>query len=189
MLNFRTPRAKPVIKKSSPRNKGSVVRMLQGIFVMGLGIVFIIANANTGSQYKEISGHIQDSYVHSINGQYDSNILAVNTDPQDLFIFNKNALHPAWNEHYYKGEEIDIHYIDETPKTVVAFQFYDQYGNPLTQYTTSNYQPDQQSKAVTNVGFVIGAALSTIGLLMLGFAIFHARNNKRSKSPGLVSSN
>lgn len=189
MLNFRTRRAKPVIKKSSPRDKGSIARILQGIFVIGLGFVFIIANANTGNQYQEISGHIQDSYVHTINGQYNSNILTINTDSQDLFIFNKNALHPAWNEQFYKGEEIDIHYIDETPKTVVAFKFYDQYGNPLTQYTTSNYQPNQQSVSVTNVGFVIGAVLSTIGLLILGFAIFYASNNRRSKHPGLVSSN
>jgi len=156
---------------------------------MGFGIVFIIANANTGSSpYKEISGRVQNLYVHTINGQYNSNILNISTDPQDLFVFDKNALHPTWNEQFYKGEEIDIHYLDKTPKTIVAFQFFDQYGNPLTLYTTSIYQPEQQNPSVISVGFVIGVGLTIVGLLMLGFALYHAINNRRNKRSDLVSS-
>ena len=163
--------------------------MLQGIFVMGLGIVFIIANANTGSPYKEISGHVQNLYVKTVNGQYNSNILNISTDPQDLFVFDKNALNPPWKDKFFKGEEVDIHYLDETPKTIVAFQFYDQYGNPLTLYTTSVYQPEQQNPSVISVGFVIGVGLAIVGLLIFGFALYHAINNRRKKLPNLISSN
>ena len=141
-----------------------------------------------GIQYKEISGRIQDLYVHTINGQYHSNWLHINTDPQDLFIFDKNALHPAWNDQFFKGEQIDIYYVDETPKTVVALQFYDKLGDPLTKYTASDYQPNQQSTPLTNIGFDIGVVLSNIGLLMIGFAIYHANNNRRRKRPDMVTS-
>jgi hypothetical protein len=183
MLNFRTRRAKPVIKKSSQRDKGSITHILQGIFVLVLGLVFIIANANPGIQYKEISGRIQDLYEHTINGQYNSNWLSIYSDPQDIFIFDKNALHPAWNYQFFKGEQIDIYYVDEIPKTVVALQFYDQLGDQLTKYTTSDYQPNQQSTPLTNIGFDIGVVLSIIGLLMIGFALYHAINNRRRKHP------
>jgi hypothetical protein len=158
--------------------------MLQGVSFIALGIVFIVANANTvSSPYKEISGRVQILYVHTIDGRYDSTFLKINSDPQDLFIFDKNALHPAWNERFYQGEEIDIHYLDKTPKKIVAFQFYDQYGNPLTFYTTSDYQPQQLNPSVIKVGFVIGAALSIIGLLMLGFALYNNINDRRKKLP------
>jgi len=155
----------------SLNDKGSIVRMLQGIFVLGLGIVFIIANANTGNPYKEIAGRVQNLYVKTINGQYNANILNISTDPQDLFVFDKNALHPTWNDKFFKDEEIDVHYLDETPKTIVAFQFYDQYGNPLSLYTTSVYQPEQQNPSVISA-----------------FALYHAISTRRSKRSGLVSS-
>ena len=80
MLIFRTRRARPINIKSSKSDKGPFVRMLQGIVVMGLGIVFIIANANTGSPYKEISGRVQNFYVKTVNGLYNSNILNISTD-------------------------------------------------------------------------------------------------------------
>ena len=184
---IRPRRARPIIIKSSKRDKGSIVRMLQGIFVIGLGIVFIIANANTGSPYKEISGHVQNFYVKTVNGLYNSNILNISTDPQDLFVFDKNALHPPLKDKFFKGEEIDIHYLDETPKTIVAFQFYDQYGNALTLYTTSLYQPEKQNPSVISVGFFIGVGLAIVGLLMFGFALYHTIKNRRSKASGLAS--
>ncbi|MGZ3630984.1 MAG: hypothetical protein ACXVDN_25430 [Ktedonobacteraceae bacterium] len=155
---------------------------------MGLGIVFIIANANTGSPYKEISGRVQNFYVKTVNGLYNSNILNISTDPQDLFIFDKNALHPPLKDKFFKGEEIDIHYLDETPKTIVAFQFYDQYGNALTLYTTSLYQPEKQNPSVSSVGFFIGVGLAIVGFLMFGFAFHYAISTRRSKRSGLVSS-
>jgi len=185
---IRPRRARPIAMKSSRRDKGSVVRILQGLVVMGLGIVFIIANANTDSPYKEISGRVQNFYVKTVNGLYNSNILNISTDPHALFVFDKNALHPALKDKFFKGEEIDIHYLDETPKTMVAFQFYDQYGNALTLYTTSIYQPEKQNPSVTGVGFFIGVGLAIAGLLMFGFALYYAINQRRSKASGLASS-
>lgn len=177
---IRPRKARPIAMKSSRSDKGSVVRMLQGIVVMGLGIVFIIANANTGSPYKEISGRVQNFYVKTVNGLYNSNVLNISSDPQDLFVFDKNALHPTLKDKFFKGEEIDIHYLDETPKTIVAFQFYDQYGNTLTLHTTSIYQPEQQNSSVIRVGFSIGAGLAIVGLLMFGFALYHTVKSRRS---------
>jgi hypothetical protein len=184
---IRPRRARPIAMKSSRRDKGSVVRILQGIVVMGLGIVFIIANANTDSPYKEISERVQNFYVKTVNGLYNSNILNISSDPQDLFVFDKNALHPTLKDKFFKGEEIDIHYLDETPKTIVAFQFYDQYGNPLTLYTTSVYQPEQQNPSVISVGFFIGVGLAIVGVLVFAFALYHAMSTRRSKRSGLVS--
>ncbi len=174
MLNFRTPRARPVIKKDSPRDRGSITRVLQGMFFLGLGLVLMFVQATPDNQYHVVSGKITDLYVHTVNGQYDSNWLHISTDPQDLFLFDKNALHPKWDAQLFKGELVDIYYIDQTPKRVVALQLYDQFGVPLTKYTTSDYQPNQQSTPVTNAGFDIGVVLSMIGLLMIGFAVYKA---------------
>ncbi len=120
---IRPRRARPINIKSSERDKGSLMRMLQGIVVLGFGIIFIVANANTvGSPYKVLSGHVLKSYEKTIDGQYNSNYLNLSTDPQDLFVFDKNAFHPTWNGQVYLGSEVEIHYLDKTPKTIVAFQ-------------------------------------------------------------------
>ncbi len=81
-----------------------------------------------------------------------------------MIYFKKNP--NLWVKSHY--------YFDQTPKRMVALQLYDQFGVPLTKYTTSDYQPNQQGTPVTNAGFDIGAVLSMISLLMIGFAVYKA---------------
>jgi hypothetical protein len=171
MLNFRTRRATPVFKKSSPRDKASMTRIFQGLFFIALGLVFIVANASSSNPNKEITGHITQLYEHTVNGQYDSNWLQINTDPQNLYIFDKNALHPAWNNKFFIKERVDIYYLDETPRRVTALQFYDLFGDPTTKYTTDAYQPNQPGMPLTSTGLDIGLVLALIGLFLIGLTV------------------
>lgn len=188
MLNFRTRRGRPVIKKSSPRDKASLTRIFQGLFFIALGCVFIVANASTTNPNKEITGHITKLYEHTLNGHYDSNWLQINTDPQELYIFDKNALHPAWKGQFYSGARIDIYYIDETPRRVIALQFYDPFGDPTTKYTTDAYHASQPSMPLSSVGLDIGLILALIGLGMIALTITHRvgafRRKRSEQAPG-----
>lgn len=184
MLNFRTRRARPAIKKSTPRDKASITRIFQGLFFIALGYAFIATNANSTNPNKEITGHITKLYEHTLNGKYDSNWLQINTDPQNLYIFDKNALHPAWNGQFYQGGRVDIYYIDETPRRVIALQFYDPFGDPTAKYTTKAYQASQPGMPLSSVGLDIGLILALIGSGMIALTVTYrvtAFRRKRSE--------
>src|SRR5690242_15682486 len=88
--------------------------ILQGLFLVVIGIAFIASNA-TASAYKEITGHITDGYAHSVNGVYDATYLQISSDPGEFFIFDKNTLAPTWTTAYLHAR-VDIYYSDGTPK-------------------------------------------------------------------------
>lgn len=159
------PRKKPVFKKTS------WPQIFQGVFILALGVVFMIANAGNGSPYKQISGHILDEYVHTLNNRYDSNWLHITTDPSDLYLFDKNTLHPTWTDPIFKGERVDIYYVDDTPRRIVALQLYDLYGNPWKKFTTTEYDSSVHSPHI-NFGFDIGIGLVVVGLVVAGYAIY-----------------
>ena len=142
-----------------------VVRILQGLFIIGIGIFLIVVNS--GSPYKGITGRIQDISAFSPEGQNYTSYLQISTDPNDLFIFDKNALHPFWNGQFFKNERVDVYYSDTTPKRIVALQMYDLFGNPTTKFTTTDYTNSQNTSPLSNIGLDIGVILSLLGVSYL----------------------
>ncbi len=155
-----------------------ILRILQGLCMIGIGIFLLVVNL--GSPYKEISGHIQnitsptDSY-----GEHNMDYLQINTDPNTLYIFDKNALHPAWNDQFFKNERVDVYYSDGTPRRIGALQMYDLSGNPTTKFTTSDYTNSQNASPISNIGLDIGVILLLFGGLWAGNAIFKLVRTRR----------
>jgi len=157
--------SEPVVRSRFKRYFNPVVRVLQGLCILGIGIFLIMVNA--GSPYKEITGHIQDISAFSRDGQNYTSYLQINTDPNDLFIFDKNALHPFWNGQFFKNERIDIYYSNTTPKRIGALQMYDLFGSPTTKFTTTDYTNSQNASPLSNVGLDIGVILILLGISYL----------------------
>lgn len=171
MIRYRVrTKSRAEMQKKFQRSRIPGWNVLQGLFLVVIGIAFIASNA-TGSPYKEITGHITSSYEHTVNGVYDASYLQINTDPNEFFIFDKSTLSPAWTTPYLHAR-VDIYYSDGTPKQVVAIQMYDLYGNPTTQYTTSEYRNNQSASPVSNIGLDVGVILVVLGALWAGNAIF-----------------
>lgn len=144
---------------------------LQGLFVIGIGILFVVFNA--GNPYKEISGHIQNLYGETnVDGQYGASYLQIGTSPNELFIFDENALHPGWNGQFFKNERADVYYRDGTPKRLVALQMYDLSGNPTTKFVTTDYADSQNASPISNIGLDVGVILILSGALWACSAIF-----------------
>ncbi len=158
------------IQKKFRRSKIPGWNILQGLFLVVIGVAFIASNA-TGSPYKEITGHITSSYAHTDNGVYDATYLQISTNPNEFFIFDKNTLTPAWTAPFLHAR-VDMYYSDGTPKHVVAIQMYDIYGNLTTKFTTSEYRNNQQASPTSNIGLDVGLILVVLGALWIGKAIF-----------------
>jgi hypothetical protein len=149
-------------KASSP-----LWRILQGIFVLGIGIVFIVINSS--SPYKETTGTIQS--ISDLNG---SSYLRLNANPGDLYIFDKSALHPAWTGQFtVTYERVDIYYnSDDTPKRIVALQMYDLAGHPTMKYTTAEYTDSLNTSPLSNISLDAGVVLILLGALWAGRGVF-----------------
>jgi hypothetical protein len=180
MFRYRVRTKSPAeMQKKFQRSKIPGWNILQGLFLVIIGIAFIASNA-AGSPYKEITGHITSGYTHTINGVYDATYLQINTDPNEFFIFDKNTLTPAWATPVLHAR-VDIYYSDGTPKHVVAIQTYDVYGDPTTRYTTSEYLNYQQQSPVSNIGLDVGVILIALGVLWSGNAIFKLVKKRRQQ--------
>ncbi len=143
---------------------------LQGLFVIGIGIILVAFNG--GNPYKQMTGHVQNIYQETnVNGEYGASYLQVGTNPDDLFIFNKNALHPAWNGQLSKNEKVDIYYNDGTPKQLVALQTYGPSGNMTMKFVTTDYINNQNASPISNTGLDIGVILILLGALWAGSAV------------------
>ena len=78
---------------------------LQGLFVIGIGILFVVFNA--GNPYKEISGHIQNLYGETnVDGQYGASYLQIGTSPNELFIFDETRCTPVGTASFSKTKEL-----------------------------------------------------------------------------------
>lgn len=188
MIRYRVRVKSPAeMQKKFRRSRIPGWNIWQGLFLVVVGIAFIASNV-TGSQYKEITGHITAGYAHSVNGVYDATYLQISTDPNEFFIFDKNTLTPAWTTPYVHAR-VDIYYSDGTPKHVTAIQMYDPYGNPTTKYTTSEYVNNQQTSPVSNVGLDAGVILIVLGILWTGNAIFKLVKTHRQRHTRPEASN
>lgn len=171
IVRFRVrARSSAEMQKKFQRDKIPGWGILQGLFIVVIGVAFIASNA-TGSSYKEITGHITDGYEHKTNGVYDATYLQINTDPNEFFIFDKNMLTPVWPIPVLHAR-VDIYYSDGPPKHVVAIQMYDVFGSPTTKYTTSEYRNNQNAPPLSNIGLDIGVILVVLGALGTGKAVF-----------------
>src|SRR5713101_679790 len=115
------PQSELAINNDVERKKAfnPIWSVLQGLFFIGLGIFFLVIN--WGSPYKEMTGHVQNWYDYTnVDGQYNASYLQISTDPTDLFIFDKNALHLALTDQLFKNERVDIYYSYPSPKRIVA---------------------------------------------------------------------
>ena len=171
MIRFRVrPKSSAEMQKKFQNSKIPGWGILQGLFIVIIGIAFIASNA-TNSPYKEITGHITDAYIHTTNGVYDATYLQISTDSGEFYIFDKNTLSPTWHDPVIK-ERVDIYYSDDTPKHVVAIQMYDLFGSPTTKYTTSEYRNNQNTPPLSNIGLDVGVILVVLGALGTGNATF-----------------
>ncbi len=171
MIRYRVRTKSPAeMQKKFRRNTIPGWNVLQGLFLVVIGVAFIVSNA-TGSPYKEITGHIIGGYEHTINGAYDATYLQINTDPNDFYIFDKTTLTPTWTSPILH-ERVDIYYNDTTPKHIVAIQMYDLYGDPTTKFTTSEYLNNQPASPISNIGLDIGVILVVLGAVWTGNAVF-----------------
>ena len=125
-----------------------------------------------GNPYKQMTGYIQNFYqVTNINGEYGASYLQVGTNPDDLFMFNNNALHPAWDGQFFKNEKVDVYYIDGTPRRLVALQMYGPSGNLTKKFVTTDYFNSQNASPISNTGLNIGVILILSGALWAGSAV------------------
>ena len=175
-------RSSAEMQKVFRRGKIPGLRIIQGLFIIIVGVAFIASNANNSS-FKEITGHIQNDYAHTTNGVYDATYLQISTDPNNLYIFDKNAFTPAWTDPVYKNERVDIYYSDDTPKHIVALQMYDPFGNLTTKYTTGDYINSLHASPVSNVGLDVGVILIALGAFWAGNAIYKLVRARRQQRP------
>lgn len=179
MFRYRVrPRSRAEMQKMFQRGKIPGLRIIQGLFIIIIGIAFIASNANKSS-FKEITGHIQKDYAHTINGVYDATYLQISADPNDLYIFDKSTFNPAWTDPTIANERVDIYYTDDTPKHIVALQMYDPFGSPTVKYTTSDYLNSQHVLPVSNVGIILIA----LGAVWSGSAIYKLVRIRRQQRP------
>ena len=152
----------PVVKGSLKRSFYSVIHILPGFLLIGLGIFLLMVNS--GSPYKEITGHVQKSItINSQDGQSGISYLQISTDPNDLFILYKNSLHPSWNGQFFKNERVGVYYSGDTPKRIGALQMYDLSGRPTTKFFTNDYMNSQKTSPLSNTGLDIGVILILVG--------------------------
>ncbi|HEU0004261.1 MAG TPA: hypothetical protein VFQ36_25375 [Ktedonobacteraceae bacterium] len=186
MFRYRVrPRSSAEMQKIFQRGKIPGLRIIQGLFIIIIGIAFIASNANNSS-FKEITGHIQKDYAHTTNGLYDATYLQISTDPDDLYIFDKSTFSPAWTDPTVANERVDIYYTDDTPKHIVALQMYDPFGSPTVKYTTGDYISSLRASPISNVGLDVGIILIALGALWAVSAIYkfvRVRRQQRPASP------
>jgi hypothetical protein len=173
----------PIDRSRLKRYFKSLMHVLSGLFIIGIGIFLLVVNA--GSPYKEITGHVQeDMPAYSQDGQSRTSYLRISTDPNDLFILDKNALQPTWNGQFFKNERVDVYYSGDTPKRIVALQVYDLFGRPTTKFTTTDYINSQNASPISNVGLDIGVILVLLGVSYLFcWAAIYVKG-KLGQSPG-----
>ncbi len=171
MLTTPPPVSAEIAMSERPEQKkalNSVWFVLQGPFFIGIGIVFLVLNL--GSPYKEMTGYVQNWYDQmNAEGQYAASYLQISTASNDLFIFDKNALHPG---QLFKNERVDVYYSYPLPYRIVALQMYDRFGHPTTKFTTTDYTVRQNASPLNNPGRDIGGILILLGTLWTGVVVF-----------------
>jgi hypothetical protein len=146
----------------------SVWLVLQGPFFIAIGIVFLVLNLS--SPYKEMTGYVQNWYDQmNAEGQYAASYLQISTASNDLFIFDKNALHPG---QLFKNERVDVYYSYPLPYRIVALQLYDSSGHPTTKFTTTDYTASQHASPLNNPSLDIGGILILLGTLWISVVVF-----------------
>ena len=154
-------------KGSSP-----VWRILQGIFVIAIGIFLIVLNL--GNPYKEITGKILSITAQpNASGSYGASYMQVSTDLHNLYIFDITALHPAWTGQFSTNARVDVYYNSgDTPKRIVALQMYDLTSHPTTKYTTTEYTNSLSASPLSNIGLDVGLILMLLGALWAARGVF-----------------
>jgi len=148
-------------KGSSP-----VWRILQGVFIIGIGIVLLVLNL--GNPYKEITGNIL-----SITGTNTGSYIQFSTAPNDLYAIDTTALNPGWTGQFLQNARVDAYYnSNDTPKRIVALQMYDLAGHPTTKYTTTEYTNSLHATPLSNVALDFGVLLILLGALWTSRGVF-----------------
>jgi hypothetical protein len=139
-------------------------RILQGVFIIGIGIVFLVLN--WGSPYKEITGKILGTT--DINT---SAYIRFSTDPNDLY--DTTGLYPGWTGQFIQNARVDAYYdSNDLQKHIVALQMYDLSGRPTVKYTTTEYTNSLNPSPFSNIGRDIGVAVILLGLLWASRGVF-----------------
>jgi len=170
-------------------------QILQGTLIILIGIGLILANLNYMGQIKKITGVVQNEYTHSHqdaqtgdNFAYDATYLAVSTN-NELFIFNKYDLHPAWDDaQVFKGEKVDVYYGDETPQKVFAIQFYSIMGSLSQKFTTNNFDTNPNTYPKSDISSQAQIWITEFGLFLicLGMLLI-IRHKRRTSKPAYES--
>lgn len=168
-------------EKERKRGLKPLWRILSVLFILGLGIVFLAFN--WGSPYKEIHGRFKGATQIQVAGVAE-NYLQISTDPNDLLSIDDSTLHPTLTYPYhqlFKGEQLDVYYVDGTPKIVAAIQTYDHSGRQTTEYATADYTYNLHASPISNIGRDAGVILIVLGTLWAGVAASElVRTRRRS---------
>ena len=171
IVRYRPRRNQAQIRRDMKKS-GPVARILQGLFILAVGVVIMAVNLSTiSSPFQKVTGHITETDEHLVNGAYDASYLQIDTS-SDIFIFDRNAFHPVWNDQVYKRQRVDVYYQDGTPKKVVALELYDLFGGPSTRFTTAEYDTAIKNPSNPSLAFIIGALIALAGLLWIARSVW-----------------
>lgn len=168
-----------------------IITLLQALFLIALGGVVIYFNVNSNNaaadQIHKITGHITNEYESRLNNQYNGTWINIDSS-KDIYIFNKNAFTPPWDENVTQRQRVDIYYKDGRPFKIVAIQLYDVFGNPLQKFTTADFTAGQkQAPSAGSIwGIVIGAGLVLFGLFWSIKSIRNYLHSDKSKLERMI---
>ncbi len=179
----RIPPSRAMLRREL-HDKSSSTRIAQGLFFLVLGAIIVFVNLNTGNSIQKTTGHISNEYEHTVNSVYDANWLELTTSGE-LYVFDKNVFTPPWNENkIFKGQRVDIYYLDAMPKQLVALQLYDVSGNSEQEFITPYFKAHFNQPPQITVPFIIGICMTIFGLCWFwwGIWLFAVRRMKSTLS-------
>ncbi|MBV9257256.1 MAG: hypothetical protein JO215_04450 [Ktedonobacteraceae bacterium] len=153
-------------------DKNPGTRIAQGIFFLLLGAIIVFVNLHTDNSIQKTTGRIGSEYEHTVANAYDADWLGL-LGSNDLYIFDRRVFSPSWNDNaVFKGQHVDIYYLDETPKRVVAIQLYDASGRPEQEFTTSYFKTHSNQPPQVTVAFIVGVCITIFGLCWFWWGIW-----------------
>lgn len=170
--------------------RGPLSVMVQGMLIAFIGLALVVFNLHDYAPYQKLSGHIIKAYeeTNTLDGSYSSSWVQLDSS-NNLYNFNKNDFQPPVAG-FFKGEQLDLYYIQQTPPLVVAIQSYDQFGSLATKYEAQMYRQTPNSYS-TGMGPVPGLVILLLGAAALAFGAFmykRARDRRREDEKPLVVS-
>lgn len=163
--------------------RGPLSVLVQGLFVLCIGLALLVFNLNDSAQYQTLTGHIVQGYDETLDGYYSSSWVQLDSS-KNLYNYVETDFQPSLSQPFYKQQKITIYYIPGTPPQVIAIQTFDQFGSQSTKYTTSGYRQNPNAYS-TGMGPIPGVIVLLIGLLAIAFGGFkykQARDHMREEA-------